>query len=172
MTVQTLIELVSPILVTKLGLDKKNINTEGVKTKITNIYDTLVSKVGAEKVAKICSCFKADGVAESIIDACKTGFTEIMKDGKIDSNDSPIFIRMVRNVSSNIGKITKDSITVTIEGTDLVELCGFFLRSFVAVLIENFDDQKLAFSLIDSAMELINFKMDGKQIKCGCFPCC
>ena len=171
MNQELLIDLIVPTIINRFGLDKKSISADDLKVKLKDLHETIVNKVGSDKLSKLTACFKINNTIPSIVDVCKSGVDEIMKDGKIDANDSPTFIRMVRNVCSNITNITKDSVSVSVEATDLVELCGFFLKSIIQSTIENPQEQNLANSLITSALELISYKVEGKQIKCGCFGC-
>lgn len=165
---ELLLELMIPVLISRLELDKRSIDVSTLKTKFKDINDVLTKKLGIDKLNKFTTYFKNNDTVSRIIEICKTNLDEIFKDGKIDATDSPLFLRMVRGVYSNVNGFTKENLNITIEATDLVELCGFFLKSVIYCVFERVDEQKLAVALTDSAIELINFRMDGLKVKLGC----
>lgn len=158
------LDFAAPVFVEKLGLEKKNIDTTKVKLTIEDISKGLSQSIGEEKLKKLTSSLKTDDTAAHIVEACKFGFMEIMKDGKIDVNDAPVFVRTIKVISANISKLTKASVDFSIEANELVEICGFFLKSVISLMIEDEANRKLAYGLTTSAIELICFQVEGKKI--------
>lgn len=164
----TLLELFVPVLLFRLGLQDKSISTDYLSSKLKDVHDTMTLKLGEDKMKALSNAFNANSTLSTIVDLCKTGLEEVMKDGKIDANDSPVFLRTVRKICNNITASTKKTINFSIEATELVDLCGFFLKALIIALIQNESEQLLAIALTDSALELINFRVDGKKLNCSC----
>jgi len=158
------LEIINPILdfnsfVTLLS---KNQNIEDIINKLKLNVDELTKKT----VLDIFSLLTQD--SEFFKNICKN-LEEIVKDGKIDTYDIPLIIKIVTDILNQDYKKLKN-IEVTIKHISLViKIIIMVLLGMKVIKTDSFDE-KTIFSLIDSSLLLLETTVSIKKFKLFC--CC
>jgi hypothetical protein len=151
---------------TKLG---KGIEIDHVKQRTSDLYKSVQQKLGVKNLNNIETYLKNTSVVSNIVSICADDVSLIMRDGKIDTNDAPSFLNIIKNIYIKVNTINQQHVTVSISPSELIEICGLLLNTVLSCVLKNDEDLILAMRLTSTAMELLQFSMAGtKNIKCRC----
>lgn len=151
---------------TKFG---KGVELEQIKRRSSDLYKSLQNKVGKKNLTNIESYLKNTQIVSNIVSICTDDLSLIMKDGKIDGNDAPSFLNIIKNIYFKVNTLNQEHINLTITGSELIEICGLLLNTVLTFVIKNDEDLLTATRLTSTAMDLLQFSMIAtKKVSCGC----
>ena len=148
----------------------RNIDISKYKEKIASLIQTTKTKLDQNSLDKIDTYLKNNNVISKIVNACVINIQNILKDGKIDLNDTSYFLDIVREIYEQVNNINQENVSIKISSDDLIELCGLLMKIILVYTINDQTSVDLALKISNSAIGLLKFSMKKTSwsFKCCC----
>ena len=140
------------------------------KEKIYSLYTITKSKLDPNSLDKIDSYVKNINVTGKIVSFSLANIKNIIKDGKIDLNDTSYFLDIIAAIQEQANTINQENVTLKINSNDLIELCGLFLKIILIFTVEDPIALDSSIKITNSAIGLLRFSMKKTSwsFKCCC----
>lgn len=161
-------------------LNNVAIITGSIEEKVRENIKIYLEKFEKEEKEKTDLLKDINYTNEMIVSMVKTiydNYKNILKDGKLDSEDIPYFIEMVKTIFENIKLINcLKKINNQISNSSIFALCEMICRVMLFIFNCEGENLKLLDKLLSSSFKLIefNFNLDIKSVEkltklCPCF---
>ena len=140
------------------------------KEKIYSLYTITKSKLDPNSLDKIDSYVKNINVTGKIVSFSLANIKNILKDGKIDLNDTSYFLDIIAAIQEQANTINQENVTLKINSNDLIELCGLFLKIILIFTVEDPIALDSSIKITNSSIGLLRFSMKKTSwsLKCCC----
>lgn len=148
-------------------LKKFAIDVDKVKTTVSRLIETTVSKLDKASEDKILAFIKNQALFQNCI---IPNVKRIMADGRIAVDDIPAFLSLMVGMYENVNEFVQNNKTITISSNDIIELCGLLVKILICLLVKNESEVSLAIPIIDMAIKLVETTVKAKT--CSFKLCC
>jgi hypothetical protein len=142
------------------------------RSKIDEIVIDVKSRLNLNDMKKIDAYLLNMEVINSVVEIATSNFETIIKDGKIDIDDAPHFLRMMNDIYVKVDKFNQQNVKISISSNDLVELTGLLIKIIIVCMVTSNSQVKKVVEFIDSAILITKFGMKKTSwsfpLKCKC----
>jgi len=168
----------SVAILTVYSLKSNGINPELDVTKYTEKINAIIvatkAKIGEQNLNKAMAYLNHKEAISKIVNICISKIQMILKDGKIDLNDTSYFIDMIREIYQEVNTINQSDVTISLSSETLIELCGFLIKTVLTYMISDEQALNSGIMITQSSIQLIAFSMSKTTWTCAFkgFSCC
>lgn len=151
-------------------LPKFEINTDkGQKLieTINNIYDAQLSKLSLSDIQNLKNLLNENYFINSYVKIFQTSFSKIFEDGKIDNDDIPLIINLVKDIVLQVNKSNQENTaTVKINVSTILTLVKFILTTVSSFIFDKKPEIVGTITTIFSLVELTLTPISGNSFSC------
>lgn len=140
------------------------------KAQVDVLIGEIKSKVKPGDINTIVTYLKSGSVIGQLVEVCMSNIQSILKDGKIDLDDTSYFLDIIRAIYTQVNAMNDNISGVKITSDNLIDICSFFIKTLMVYTITDQTESAAAVRLTNSAVELIRFSVTKTSwsLKCCC----
>ena len=151
-------------------LDNILITPDIILYDINKLLFEFRQKISNEEFEKIKKYMVEGNVKNNIVNMLITSFNNILMDGRIDVNDAPYFLQLIKNIVVYFNQITQNTESPINVQSETVLSFLYFLIKCILILTLNDEDESRAIVLLDNCFNLLSITvLPITKMKCGCF---
>ena len=151
-------------------LDNILITPDIILYDINKLLFEFRQKISNEEFEKIKKYMVEGNVKNNIVNMLITSFNNILMDDRIDVNDAPYFLQLIKNIVVYFNQITQNTESVINVQSETVLCFLYFLIKCILILTLNDEDESRAIVLLDNCFNLLSITvLPITKMKCGCF---
>lgn len=151
-------------------LDNILITPDIILYDINKLLFEFRQKISNEEFEKIKKYMVEGNVKNNIVNMLITSFNNILMDDRIDVNDAPYFLQLIKNIVVYFNQITQNTESPINVQSETVLSFLYFLIKCILILTLNDEDESRAIVLLDNCFNLLSITvLPITKMKCGCF---
>lgn len=151
-------------------LPKFEVNTDkGQKLieTINNIYDAQLNKLSLSDIQNLKNLLNENHFINSYVKIFQNSFSKIFEDGKINNDDIPLIINLVKDIVLEVNKSNQENTaTVKINVSTILTLVKFILTTVSSFIFDKKPEIVATITTIFSLVELTLTPISGNSFSC------
>lgn len=145
-------------------LENTNDTNSKLVENINKIYDAHISKLSGSDLNNLKSLINDNNFIGSYINIFQVSFSKIFEDGKINNDDIPLIIELVKNIVVQVNDSNRSKTSnIKINVSTILTLVKFLLISISSFIFEKKPDIIFTITNIFSLVELTMIPISGNS---------
>lgn len=134
---------------------------------INKIYDAQLSKLSFNDIQNLKKLLNENHFINSYVKIFQSSFSKIFEDGKINNDDIPLIINLVKDIVLEVNKSNQENTaTVKINVSTILTLVKFILTTVSSFIFEKKPEIITTITTIFSLVELTLTPISGNSFSC------